>query len=126
MTLMELTSHEAGIIVYGGNTVGVFNWGRCDDNQIPVLSPLGEPMPWPEADDVFDEAEETHVEDIRTVIPGRIWTEDGKAETDLDVVYDQENDLARLFLADLDPVEYEGYVYTLKDGRKVIAPDMWI
>ena len=50
MTLMELTSREAGIIIYGGHTVGVFNWGRCDDNQIPVLSPFGEPIPWPEAD----------------------------------------------------------------------------
>lgn len=125
MTLRELTNHEAGIIVYGGNTVGVFNWGNCDDNQIPVLSPLGLPMPWPEADDVFDDVTEAAVKDIRTAIPGRIWLENGEAETDLDIVYDPNNDLPRLFLEQLDKMDYECYVYTLKDGREIIAPDMW-
>lgn len=125
MTLRELTNHEAGIIVYSGNTVGVFNWGNCDDSQIPVLSPLGLPMPWPEADDVFEDVTEAAVKDVRTVIPGRIWLEDGEAETDLDIVYDEYGDLPRLFLELLDEFEYEGYVYTLKDGRKIIAPDMW-
>lgn len=125
MTLMELTNHEAGIIVYSGNTVGVFNWGNCDDNQIPVLSPLGLPMPWPEADDVFEDVTEAAVKDIRTVIPGRIWLEDGEAGTDLDIIYDEDGDLPRLFLEQLDDFEYEGYVYTLKDGRKIIVPDMW-
>ena len=126
MTLMELTNHEAGIIVYGGNTVGVFNWGTCDDNQIPVLSPLGLPMPWPEVDDVFDGVTEAAVKDIRTVIPGRIWLEEGEAETDLDIVYDEDGDLPRLFLEDLDPVDCEGTVFSLRDGRKIIAPSMWI
>ena len=53
--------------------------------------------------------------------------EDGdEAVTDMDVVYDEDDDLARLFLDELDADEYAGTVYTLTDGRKVIAPDMWI
>lgn len=130
MTLMELTGHEAGIIIYGDNSVGVFNWGNYDENRIPILAPGGIPMAWPEADDVFVGATEKRVNDIRDEIPGTIWVEEDYgdevvANTDLDIVYDELNDLARLFLEDLDPMEYNGMVYTLKDGRKIIAPDVW-
>ena len=130
MTLIELTGHESGIIIYGDDAVGVFNWGRCGDNQLPLLSPFGLPMPWPDAGDVFDDVEEAHVKDIRDELPGSIWMEHGEdgdeAVTDMDVVYDEDDDLARLFLDELDADEYAGTVYTLTDGRKVIAPDMWI
>ena len=43
MTLMELTGHEAGIIIYGDNSVGVFNWGNYDENRIPILAPRRHP-----------------------------------------------------------------------------------
>ena len=75
---------------------------------------------------MFENVTETAVKDIRTVIPGQIWLEDGEAETDLDIVYDEDGDLPRLFLEDLDPVDYEGAVFSLRDGRKIIAPSMWI
>ena len=39
MTLMELTGHEAGIIVYENGDVIVVNWNQCDDDCVPVLSP---------------------------------------------------------------------------------------
>lgn len=132
MTLMELTNHEAGIIVYGDNSVGVFTWGNYDENRIPILAPGGIPMAWPEADDVFVGVTAEHFDDFRSEIPGTIWLENGEtysdekvAVTDLDIVYDENNDLVRLFLEDLEPVEYTGTVYTLLDGRKIIAPDMW-
>ena len=125
MTLMELTGHESGIIVYGDHTVGVFNWGTYDDNQLPVLSPIGTPMAWPEGDDVFVGVTESHLDDFRSEIPGSIWKEDELVDTDLDIVYDENNDLVRLFFENLDPMEYNGTVYTLHDGRKIIAPDMW-
>lgn len=129
MTLMELTGHESGIIVYEDNSVGVYNWGSCGDNQLPLLSPLGWPMPWKEGDDVFDGAEKAYCKDIRDELPGSIWnecSEDGhEAATDMDVVYDENFDLVRLFLSELDESEYEGHVFTLRDGRKVIAPAAW-
>lgn len=129
MTLMDLTGHEAGIVIYEDNCVGVCNWGRYDEDRFPVLSPLGLPMPWPEENCVFDGAKEEFCKDIRAELPGSIWIEHGEdgdvANTDLDIVFDEFGDLARLFLDKLDDVEYEGYVYTLRDGRKVIAPVMW-
>lgn len=130
MTLMELTGPEAGIIVYGDNSVGVFNWGNYDENRLPILAPGGIPMAWPDADDVFVGVAKAHLDDFRSEIPGTIWIDEvngdeAVAGTDLDIVYDENNDLVRLFLEELDPVEYSGTVYTIEDGRKIIAPDMW-
>lgn len=128
MTLEELTWHESGIVIFGDNSVGVYNWGDCGDNQF--LSPLGLPMPCPEDYDIFDGVEKAHCNDIRDALPGSIWWiehgEDGdKAATDMDVVYDENYDLVHLFLSDLDESEYEGDVFTLRDGRKVIVPTAW-
>lgn len=129
MTLEELTGHESGIVIYGDNSVGVCNWCDCGDNQFPLLSPLRLPMPWPEDYDVFDGAENSYCKDIRDELPGSIWIEHGEdgdvVATDMDVVYDWNCDLARLFLSKLDESEYEGYIFTLRDGRKVIVPTAW-
>lgn len=142
-TLMELTRQESGIICYEGNTVGVWNWGSCEDYHIPMLSPIGGMISWPENESVFDGVSYRHVDDIREELPGRIWLDgpddDGNysIETDMDIVYDDHHDLARLFLGDrkdladamhwdpLDEYALEGTVYELSDGRKIIAPDMW-
>jgi len=125
MYLLQLTEHEAGIIVYGENTVGVWNWGLCDDDQIPALSPIREQMAWPEEAGVFDDVKSYRFSDVRNEIPGAIWIEDGEAKTDLDIVYDANGDLPRLFLEKLTPADYEGTAYVLKDGRKILALDMW-
>lgn len=131
MTLMDLTGQESGIIVYEGNAVAVVNWQSMGENQFPMFGPLaGMMLGWPESEDVFDGVETEHVQDIRDVIPGKVWLTgetdgDGNrvADTDLDIVHDANADLARLFLVDTEPTA--GTVYTLADGRCVIAPDGW-
>jgi hypothetical protein len=130
MTLQELTNHEPGIIIYGNTTVGVFNWMDCDDNQLPFLLRIGTPVRWPEADDVFDDVTAKHVDDIRDEIPGTIRIKEDYgdkvvANTDLDIVYDGNQVMPRLFLEHLEPCDYMGTVYALKDVRKIITPDEW-
>ena len=136
MNLMELTGHEAGIIVYpDSNSVAVYNWGQCDDNQIPILSPLGEPVNWPEAEDVFDGVTSARFADARELIPGIFWLTDETDEqgnrfatTDLDIVYDRFYDISRMFLGGegyTSPEDFEGTAYTLRDGRVILALDMW-
>lgn len=136
MTLMELTHHEAGIILYGEKTVAAVNWMSCDDDQIPVLSPFGTMMPWNEAAGVFDDATFERVKDWRKVLPGSVWLtdevdEDGLdiAHTDLDIVHDKFGDILAAFTGrqpdGQTQVDFEAVVYTLKDGRKIITPDTW-
>lgn len=129
MTLQELTGHESGIVIYEDGSVAVYNWISCSENELPIVFPIPMPINWPEAEDVFDDVTAKHVDDIRDEIPGTIWIEEDVGDedlvTDLDIVYDENNDLVRLFLEQLEPCDYMGTVYTLKDGRKIIAPDEW-
>lgn len=133
MTLMQLTAHEAGIIVYADSTIVVANWGQYDDDMLPILGPFGLLIPWKHEAGYLDSAKCECVADLRTVLPGSIWLtdevdDDGVtiANTDMDIVSDEFDDIPRLFLAaDLDPCELEASVYTLGDGTKVIAPDTW-
>ena len=136
MTLMELTGHEAGIIVYpDSKTVAVYWWGNCDDNQIPVMSPLGEPMPWNEGDGIFDGVSASAFKDARELIPGSVWLTDETdsegnriADTDLDIVHDTFYDIPRMFLGGEgyeNPEDFEGKAYSLNDGRIILALDMW-
>lgn len=132
MTLQELTGHESGIILYGGSSIAVCNWSGCDDDQIPMLSPFGGAMlNWPAGDGAFEDAEEEETSDIRAFLPGSMWLEtnedgDDLYGTDMDILYDENGDIPRLFddptITDEDLC---GVVYTLKDGRKIIAPDNW-
>lgn len=131
-TLMDLTGQESGILIYGENGVIVTNWCNYDKNRMPLLSPFGVLMPWPEEEGVFHGAQRRFAQDIRTEIPGSVWLtdetkDDGTriADTDLDIVSDENNDIIRLFLDDLTADDYEGYIYTLRDGRKIIAPSTW-
>lgn len=141
MTLLELTNHESGIIVYEGSSVAVCNWGQCGENQIPAFGPVaGIQISWPEEDDVFSGAESRPFENVLEELPGKIWLtgdtdENGNrlVDTDLDIVSDQFNDLLRLFMGqeldgsgkELTPGDYEGTCYTLRDGRKILVLDMW-
>ena len=98
---------------------------------IPLLSPLGDQLiAWPQGDGVFDGATERWTDDVRKELPGSIWLtgkqkKDGSmvADTDMDIVYDELGDLLELFLGSNAPTA--GTVYTLKDGRRIIAPDGW-
>lgn len=135
MTLYELTNHEAGIIVYGGdneNSVAVYNWASCADNRIPITGPFGIVLSWPEEDDVFDGIETERFTDVRTLLPGSIWMTDETdnecriCDTDMDIVSDHFGDLIRLVCDDtLDESEYEGTAYKLRDGRVILVLDCW-
>ena len=129
MTLYELTNHEAGIIVYPGNAVAVFNWATLDDDRLPMLSPFGGMIGWP-YDGGFGVNSNHTVKDVRAELPGSVWlAEGGAAYTDMDVVSDYNGDLVRLFLGaddynpDVDVTS--GEVYTLHDGTKIIVPHDW-
>ena len=133
MNLEKLTGNESGIILYGDKTVAAVNWCNMGDDMFPMLSPFGgEMIGWPE-ERPFDNVKHKRVHDWRELLPGSVWLteetdEDGNriADTDLDIVYDKYQDIAR---ACLDPDycggDFEANVYTLADGRIIIAPDMW-
>lgn len=111
MTLMQLTSHEAGIIVYPDGAVAVANWGQYDDDMLPILGPFGLLIPWRHEVGYLASSTHEHVADLRATLPGSMWLTDevdgdGEpiAETDMDITADENDDLPRLFLAaDLDP-----------------------
>lgn len=134
MNLFELTNHESGIVVYPEGGVIVTNWGSYDEDQMPVLSPFGELMPWPEESGYLDNVTEENVDDIRAVLPGRVWLTDEVdadgnhiADTDMDIISDENGDIMRLFLdTGLESCDFEGVVYKTQDGTTIIAPTMWI
>lgn len=127
------TNHEAGIIVYEDNAVGVFNWADCGDNCLPMLSPFGTPINWPV--DVDDEAEIVHigfVDDVREYLPGTVFLKDGVLTTDMDIVYDRNDDIPGLFgfgpcAESYKKYEqpYSGDIWELPGGGKVITIPWW-
>lgn len=125
------TGHEAGIII-NDNTVAVFNWQTCGDNQIPVtLSPFYIPMHWSADDDTLKD--EKHVDDIRPYLPGTFFvSEDGEElDTDMDIACDNNNDIPALFgffIDGYDPevVTYAGTIWKFeKSDATVITIDSW-
>lgn len=131
--LYDDTNHEAGIIVYEDNVVGVFNWAGCENNCIPMLSPFGTPINWPA--NVDDDAEIVHigfVDDVREYLPGTVFLKDGQLTTDMDIVYDANHDIPALFgfgpCADAyNEYEqpYSGDIWELPGGAKVITIPWW-
>ena len=132
------TNHEAGIIIHGEEAVIVTNWGSYGDNRVPMLlAPLGL-MEWPIEDEDAKIVKLRDVEDIRDELPGKVWiNEDGDAETDMDIVSDENGDLSALFgirTGDSDPDFYEdfphpfsGSVYEIAGTDiKVITIKNWI
>ena len=126
------TKHEAGIIVYSGNSVAVYNWASCDDNRVPMLSPFGQPIEW--LQNVADDATLVHVcsaDDVRDYLPGTVFMEDSELHTDMDIVYDANDDMPALFgfgpnASDYDGDKpYKGDVWRLPGGETVITIDTW-
>ena len=114
MTLMELSKKESGIIVFENGDIIVANWMSAGDDQLPLLSPFGNDLiNFPFADGTIEAAAGTarEVDDIRDELP------DGGV-----VVYDYNNDIPAL-LKSAEPTG--GTVYTLEDGKKIIAPYDW-
>ena len=127
MTLVELTNHDAGIIVYESGAVAVLFWVELDDDCLPSYGPMGIRISFWSEKGIFDDAEFERVSDVRKAIPGSVWVESDGYHTDLDIMEDDSHDLIRLFTdATLGPDDYEGVVYTLKDGTKIITLDMWV
>lgn len=133
MTIYELTNHESGVIIYGGNAVAAVNWSSFGDDQIPMLSPLGGQMiGWTE-DGIFDDVQCRRVSDWRKLLPGSVWLaeetdNDGAriADTDMDIVFDQFSDFVRAFLDDdYCDGDFEATIYDISDGRSIIVPDIW-
>ena len=128
MTLMELTNHEAGIVIYENGEVAVVNWSQYDDDQIPRLAPVLGMMGFSEEGILDNVPESKTVEDVRDILPGKVWLEDDEIETDMEILEDDNNDIPALFVKidDRDPDEpTSAEVYTLSDGTKIIAPHTW-
>ena len=126
LTLRKLTYQESGIICYENKAVAVVNWSRYGEEEIPMyLDPIGM-MGW-SFENIFEGFKKYEVDDIRKELPGSIWkSEEDDDEicfdTDMNIVYDANQDLPQLFLSDKATT---GTVYVLNNGFKVIAPDMW-
>lgn len=123
--LYEDTAHEAGIIIHGEEAVIVTNWGSYRDNRVPMLlAPLGL-MEWPVEDEDAKIVKLRDVEDIRDELPGKVWiNEDGDAETDMDIVSDENGDLSALFgirTGDTDPDFYKDFPHPFSGSIYEIA-----
>ena len=123
--LYEDTAHEAGIIIHGEEAVIVAHWSSYGDNRVPMLlAPLGL-MEWPVEDENAKIVKLRDVEDIRDELPGKVWiNEDGDAETDMDIVSDENGDLSALFgirTGDTDPDFYEGIPHPFSGSVYEIA-----
>lgn len=119
MTLMELTNHEAGIVVWENGDVIVANWGNADDDQIPYLSPVGGLVINWTVDGVFEGVKEERITNILEHLP-----------EEMTVLLDDNNDIPRLLsYPEKDRFgmvpDLEGYCYTLKDGIKIYVLDDW-
>lgn len=123
--LYEDTVHEAGIIIHGEESVIVTNWSSYGDNRVPMLlAPLGL-MEWPIEDEDAKIVKLRDVEDIRDELPGKVWIdEDGNADTDMDIVSDENGDLSALFgirTGDTDPDFYKGIPHPFSGSVYEIA-----
>lgn len=136
MTLYDLTHREAGIIIYDDGSVAVANWLACGDDMVPHLAPFGIGMiPFPVKAGLLESATFETVDDFRTVLPGSIWLTDETdnegnpvADTDLDIIHDQFNDLPIAFLDPDNEGHFSGdlsaVVYRIP-GYVIIAPYMF-
>lgn len=128
MTLRELTGKNSGLVLYDRKTVGVYNWENMGENTIPALSPVGLPINVCQDEDIFVGVREEHVADVRKLFDGIVWYDTIYKDiaTDIDIVYDANNDITRLFLDNrLTADDYEGTAYHLANGMIIVAMDAW-
>ena len=113
MTLLELTKHEAGILVYG-NQILVDNWADCRDDVIPNTF-IGFPVRFPKPEGTIEAAVKTarRVDHIIDEMP------DAKSA---EIDWDYNGDIPRIYSREDDE---PGMVYELPDGGKLIVPDYW-
>ena len=123
--LYEDTAHEAEIIIHREEAVIVANWSRYGDNRVPMLlAPLGL-MEWPIEDEDAKIVKLRDVEDIRDELPGKVWIDEGgNADTDMDIVSDENGDLSALFgirTGDTDPDFYKDFPHPFSGSVYEIA-----
>lgn len=118
MTLLELTNHEAGIIVYKSGEAIVANWGQCDDDCIPVLGPVGDlVINFSQEEGYIEKASESHFDDIRPILH------------DLDILLDEFDDVERLMSNEPDKYgiipDHDGTKYEFEDGLIIYTFADW-
>ena len=117
MTLMELTGHEAGIIVYENGDVIVVNWNQCDDDCVPVLAPAGDMVINFPREGYIERAKESQFDDIRPILQGKT------------VLLDEFNDIERLMSDKPDKYgmmpDRHGKKYIFEDGTEVYTFADW-
>lgn len=127
------TKHEAGIVLFGDSTVGVFNWGQFDDGYIPMVGSAGLIVPWPiDAGEDIELVNVEHVDDVRSHLPGTVWMGEDGLDTDMDIVCDENGDIPALWgfgqvadaYSDLDR-PYSGDIWDIPGGPRVITIDLW-
>ncbi len=128
------TNHESGIIIYDDDGVFVANWLQCGDNELPALFPGGIPFPWPYEGE-YELVEVNHFDDVRPELPGTVWLDGDKADTDMDIIFDANGDISALWgirTGDTDPAIYQGAhpysgtVWLIKGlNPKIITLDNW-
>lgn len=136
LSLMDITGQESGIVVYDDEVI-VTNWSQYDPDRLPVLSPIGTVMAWPQ-DEPLKVIEEYHVDDVRDALPGKIVrvAENEIATEGMEIVSDENGDIPALWGFDIGAGAYidrdtagnliptSGTVYCLENAI-VIAPDGW-
>jgi hypothetical protein len=118
MTLLELTGHEAGIIVYKDGSAIVANWGQCDDDCIPALAPVGDMViNFPQEQGYIERAQESKFDDIRPILQ------------DKTILLDEFNDIVRLMTDKPDKYsmipDRNGNKYTFEDGLEIYTFADW-
>ena len=115
MTLQELTGQESGIILYtdGDNapSLGVFNWSRCNDDEVPVAFMQMDSM-W-HFPGIFDEVEQTEVPSVLGFL---------ERYPNAGVVYDRWDDIGAVKTGGAD---VNAACFRLGYGIIVLAPDGW-
>ena len=117
MTLMELTGHEAGIIVYENGDVIVVNWNQCDDDCVPVLGPVGDMLiSFPREEEYIERGKKSNFGDIRPILQGKT------------VLLDEFGDIKRLMSDKPDQYgmmpDRHGKKYIFEDGVEIyVFPD---
>ena len=113
MTLLELTRHEAGIILHDNNIL-VDNWQFYDDDQLPAVFVAG-CVGFPAEPGSVAAMQETarRVDHIIDAMP----------DPDAAVIdWDANGDIPRIYSGEDDE---PGSVYDLPDGGTLIVPDNW-
>jgi hypothetical protein len=118
MTLLELTGHEAGIIVYKDGSAIVVNWNQCDNDCIPALAPVGDMViNFPQEEGYIERAQESTFNDIRPILQ------------DKTILLDEFNDIARLMIDKPDKYgmipDRNGKKYTFEDGLEIYTFADW-